>query len=279
MGCPVCNYSKIVTNGRKDDLVNQCQNCRIFFTTNFENETDIKKYYVKDYVRYISVNSWEKSYHRGLTFIQILRKGGLIKENLDKILEIGAGPGGVIFTVAKYFNAKPYVVELNEKFLESYIKLKLSIVNEPNENIYQTIILSHVLEHQHNLISFIQNIKKFGNSETNYLIEVPNFSNRTDELNMNHPIGFTKHSLNYLLENSFKGYKVKVYVHGLPYGKGKKYLSAIVKSKSIKYAYISELKLSLFFLSLRVLPTFLIKTFRYSGLDRKKLRLILSRSI
>ena len=50
LGCPVCNYSKIVTNGRKDDLVNQCQNCRLFFTPNYENKIDIKKYYEKDYV-------------------------------------------------------------------------------------------------------------------------------------------------------------------------------------------------------------------------------------
>lgn len=123
-----------------------------------------------------------------------------------KILEIGSGIGAVVWSVARNFGATPYANEPDPDAQEVLQRLgvrldsqeKLSLVD--NQNSYDLVILSHVLEHQPDPKPMLDLVLRQVAPGGLLLVEVPN-GDVTEDGGVEHPLVFSRRSLASILRN------------------------------------------------------------------------------
>lgn len=100
------------------------------------------------------------------------------KYNIKNLLDFGCGNGGLLKLCSSNSNFKNlYGIELNCDIIEILNKEGINTFSEINllpKNInFNIIMMNHVLEHLHNPIKILKDIKEIMNNETQLIIEIP----------------------------------------------------------------------------------------------------------
>jgi len=164
-----------------------CSQCNFYYTDSDNNQNDYDNYYklFNNYKNYVIYSDKDEK-----TFSYLKNK--LQKYNIKNILDYGSGNGKLKELLSTTFNINEYDIGMPE-----------------DENSYDCLILSHVLEHIYNINEFIIKISNNINQGGLLYIEVPNaeFYNELNnitplqEINIEHINFFSKFSLNKLLSN------------------------------------------------------------------------------
>ncbi|MEI0530958.1 class I SAM-dependent methyltransferase [Brachyspira pilosicoli] len=233
MVCGICgsnNYTEIgiIKNiWQNDKKVYQCNNCKLYYIE-YPTEDEMNNLYKNEYHKYWLYHNGKNKiknkifeyakfkirYSRSLSqfkFINSLFKDIKNKHNI-KICEIGAFDG-LLLKIFKDNGFSVYGYELND-YAREYaqnkydIKLKSNFLTD-NEK-YDVIILSHILEHFIKPKDILLKIKSMLNSNGVLYIEVPN-SPMIDEvskdvlidyLTTEHTVNFSPSNLSILLKNT-----------------------------------------------------------------------------
>lgn len=142
----------------------------------------------------------------------------LKKDYPYKILEIGPGPGAFVKVWMNYFpKSQYYVLESDKSCHEGLKKMGTNIIDAKDEkNEYDFVIISHVLEHVTNPISFltvfVDKMKKGGH----LFIEVPCMDWKHKALDEPHLLFFDKKPMEVLLKRLALT-KLKIAYYGIPH--------------------------------------------------------------
>lgn len=187
--CLICNKDNFEIISKTDRYglyypTGICVNCGNLQQTEYLNDEMLKifysKYYNKIYFNFNNIKERFKSqYKLAINKFQFinnhLNEFKIIKENF-KILEIGCGPGGILF----FFKEKGFNVtgiDFDDKHLEYGRSKGLNLFNKSEIDLnekFDLIIISHVLEHMKNPDIEIQKIRdKLTKKDTLMYIEVP----------------------------------------------------------------------------------------------------------
>lgn len=150
----------------------------------------------------------------------IARQIRLQKDYPYKILEIGPGPGAFVKVWMDCFpNSQYFVLESDKSCHKGLKKMGAKIIEgqeEKTENEFDFVILSHVLEHVTEpvsfLKSFVDNMKKGGH----LFIEVPCMDWKHKALDETHLLFFDKKSMEVLLQR-LKLTQLKIAYYGIPH--------------------------------------------------------------
>jgi 2-polyprenyl-3-methyl-5-hydroxy-6-metoxy-1,4-benzoquinol methylase len=205
--CPICNHSKgrvlfhqkfIAMEMMNHDQITDydvacCLNCNFVFAdilSNSSPEENINNYY-KNTNKYVKPNAtgsgisvWDAARFKDMAIdIDCL----LHKKKELLIADIGCGAGGLMEELKNigYINVKG--IDISEKCIETIISrgfqgiiANISVddfsINEKIVNTFDCIILSHVLEHVHNLEKAVENAVSCLKNDGILYIEVPDAS-------------------------------------------------------------------------------------------------------
>jgi 2-polyprenyl-3-methyl-5-hydroxy-6-metoxy-1,4-benzoquinol methylase len=199
--CPNCGHANIsFVLTAKDYTVSgevfeiwECSNCTLRFTQNVPGSEEIGKYYQSE--NYISHSDTTKGfinnlYHRVRKHTLIQKRKLIIKttgKSSGNILDLGCGTGAFL-AVMQEANWKCSGVEPDEsarkKAKELYglqIKEAKEFYNFPAQT-FDAITLWHVLEHVHELHSYLQQLRKLLAPSGKLLIAVPNYTSGDEKI-------------------------------------------------------------------------------------------------
>ena len=164
-----------------------CDDCNFYFSDSSNNEIDYDNYYklFNNYKTYPIYSDKDERCH--LYLIQELQG-----RNVKTILDYGSGNGKLKELLSNNFLVNEYDIGMNE-----------------DNNQYDCVILSHVLEHIYDINIFFLKINKNVKTDGLLYIEIPNaefYDKLNDitplqEINIEHINFFSKHALNKLLMN------------------------------------------------------------------------------
>ncbi|MDE3184651.1 MAG: class I SAM-dependent methyltransferase [Bacteroidota bacterium] len=193
--CPNCgdkNISKVLS--AKDYTVSgenfeiwECKNCTQRFTQNIPEVNDIGRYYQSE--NYISHSDTSKGFVNNLYHKvrkrTLVKKRKLIEEATGKtkgnILDVGAGTGAFLNTMKNAgWNCTGIEPDNNarKKALELYgldLKESKKLFLLPSKS-FDAITLWHVLEHVHELHSYVEQLKNLLTTDGKLFIAVPNYT-------------------------------------------------------------------------------------------------------
>jgi 2-polyprenyl-3-methyl-5-hydroxy-6-metoxy-1,4-benzoquinol methylase len=199
--CPNCGNANIsFVLSAKDYTVSdesfeiwECGNCTLRFTQNAPGSEEIGKYYQSE--NYISHSDTAKGfinnlYHKVRKHTLIQKRKLIIKttgKSMGNILDLGCGTGAFLDTM-QHANWKCSGIEPDEnarqKAQELYglqVKATDEFYNFPSET-FDAITLWHVLEHVHDLHSYIQQLRKLLAPGGKLFIAVPNYNSADEKM-------------------------------------------------------------------------------------------------
>ena len=184
MTCKVCDSDKYNKIGeikgiwKENKNVYQCEKCFLYF---IESPTDEEIYllYKNEYHNSIKNKIFEVAKSK-MRYARCLNQFNFIKNSINcdnkKVCEIGAFDG-LLLNIFKNNGCKVFGYELNDRARE-YAKKKYNIDLKPNfledNQKYDIIILSHVIEHFKEPKEILLKIKSMLNDNGFIYIEVPN---------------------------------------------------------------------------------------------------------
>ena len=226
-GCPICGDSQCLDKGDVAGGMNflWCLSCGLFFMNPRPTDTFLGRFYASEYWRVTDaetgvVSRILRQFERSAVFLRLLSKMNLTFLE-GKILELGSGLGGVVWSMGSILGLSPHA---NEPDVEAKKILKLLDVNlVSNEEIesreffesFSIVVLSHVLEHQTNPKRFLERAIRLVSPGGVLLIEVPNGAVVRDG-GIQHPVVFSRQSLAALLDRIGFQYRLKTHA-----GRGK----------------------------------------------------------
>lgn len=158
-----------------------------------------------------------KQFRRALVFERAIEKFALLPGS--RVLEIGAGLGGAVWSLARRFELEPFCYEPDTQASDFAGRIGInSMTKEEFESSkyhgsFALVVLSHVLEHQANPREFLDNAVRFLAPDGILLVEVPNGMCLRDG-GIEHPLVFTPVALSVLLGSYFA--QVKIIPHNGP---------------------------------------------------------------
>lgn len=216
--CPLCDGKKFVTIGQNtnfgilSDIV-KCEACRFVFLKKQLDDKELAIFYAKLYRDQKNEEFDEQrllgDYERALS--QFLFINDYLKST-DKILEIGAGYG--VLTDLLYDKGKnnTTILEWDNRILQHLksdkIVCKTSWDYLDNEN-YDFIIMSHVLEHLYDVNGKIQFLYHLLKSQGRIFVEVPSYQNIGNYNGMKNSFHYWLFTMEHLFK-LFKKQKFKV---------------------------------------------------------------------
>jgi len=193
--CPLCSSSNITeTLQAKDYTVSQqvfsvwhCSNCTARFTQNVPTATAIGAYYQSaDYISHSDIKKGfiNRVYHlvRNYT-LQSKRK--LVQKisglQTGALLDVGAGTGAFAATMQqagwKITGLEPDTTARENALKNHALQLQtLDSLFKLGENTFNVITMWHVLEHVHELHTYINTFKKILKKDGALIIAVPNYT-------------------------------------------------------------------------------------------------------
>lgn len=191
--CPVCGSTDINplltvkdhSVSREEFVIWQCSNCSLRFTQDVPDEESIGRYYQSaDYISHTNTSrGWINQFYQKVRNYTLNQKANLIIEQTvkqGKILDLGAGIGAFLNTM-KQKNWQVTGIEPNEGARQQAKKIFNLQLKETNaldqlpESSFDSITLWHVLEHVHNLHSYVERLKNLLKPEGKIFIAVPNY--------------------------------------------------------------------------------------------------------
>ncbi len=209
--CPVCGSFRFVDQG---DVAggrdfNWCLGCGLYFMNPRPTERFLNRFYGSEYWRATNSSTGALSrllgqIERSSVFLRLLSKMNLTTLE-GRILEIGSGMGGVVWSMSSALGLSPYANEpdrVSQRFLEF---LDVKTVDDENldsgslDQAFSFVVLSHVLEHQTFPKQFLERAIRLLSPGGVLLIEVPN---GTVDHNggIEHPVVFSRNALRALLD-------------------------------------------------------------------------------
>jgi 2-polyprenyl-3-methyl-5-hydroxy-6-metoxy-1,4-benzoquinol methylase len=192
--CPVCNSTNIdplltvkdYSVSKEDYVVWQCRDCTLRFTQDVPDEDSIGPYYASpDYISHTNTSKGLlNQLYQKVRHYTLAQKAKLIiryTKEKGKILDIGAGIGAFL-SVMKERGWEINGIEPDEgarrnaKELFGLNLAQPSVLFDLPLNRFDAITLWHVLEHVHQLHSYMEQLKNLLAREGKIFIAVPNYT-------------------------------------------------------------------------------------------------------
>jgi len=193
--CPVCNSNNIVAVLKaKDNTVSsevfeiwQCGNCALRFTQDVPSENAIGDYYKSS--EYISHSNTSKGFinklYHTVRSVTLNSKRNLVEKTSGKnngsLLDIGAGTGAFASTMKK--NGWSITALEPDEMARTNAQKDFNIVLQPStelfnleKNSFDVITLWHVLEHVHQLHTYLDTFFSLLKKGGHLVIAVPNYT-------------------------------------------------------------------------------------------------------
>ena len=201
INCPVCNSIDLkIVLSVKDHSVSgetfsivECNSCSLRFTQDAPDASAISAYYKSE--DYISHTNTSKGLINKL--YQAIRKKTLVKKRKlierstgiknGRLLDVGSGTGAFVNGMKqKGWDATGIEPDKGARNVAKQLyDLNLSDTNEfyqLQENSFDSITLWHVLEHVHDLSTYVQQLKKILKGNGKLFIAVPNYTSLDGEI-------------------------------------------------------------------------------------------------
>tara|TARA_B100001939_G_scaffold348024_1_gene372044 strand:+ start:3441 stop:4376 length:936 start_codon:yes stop_codon:yes gene_type:complete len=228
--CPVCESKKINFHSDYRNLSScfnnlkkfYCNDCDLIFSNPMPGNLELDEYnsnYHNNAHGGYNRDKKLKAFFNGIAKTRLHTISKYTSLNPDeeiKILEIGPGPG--VFAkqwINKYSKSEYYAIETDTNLHNELIKIGIKIIKEENLKSYKSyfdfIIISHVLEHVTNPVSFLKPMIESLKKNSHLFIEVPCKDWDHKELDEPHLLFFDKKSFYQLfkklnMEKVFIGY-------------------------------------------------------------------------
>lgn len=197
-----------------------CANCGLIFTSPAPDKKTLDDIYKNKYSYDVHLLIQKEKKYRAGKFSGYVKKAG----TMTKVLEIGSMYGFLIESLEKS-GFKCTGLEIDEKAVEYCQRKNMDVRNETlevflekNEEKFDLVVMSHVLEHIVNPKEYLEKIKSLLSENGKIMIIVPNASSLTGKafgkywgywqvpVHINH---FNKKSLRHLFENlNFKTLRI-----------------------------------------------------------------------
>ncbi len=192
--CPQCSSEDITLLFRCTDYftskkifpVFRCTACGFTFTQDSPEESEIGMYYEsEDYISHTDMaKGFSNKLYRIARKIMLTRKRDLVEKittlQTGRILDIGSGTG-YFASAMKESGWEVKGIEINEKarnFASSHFDLDVISPNDMpllKTNSYDCITLWHVLEHFHDPVKYLSEIKRILKPRSACIVALPNF--------------------------------------------------------------------------------------------------------
>lgn len=259
MSCPVCQSNSIIF--QDDYRFNHpyfsnlrrvsCSECELNFATPMPKSSSLHKYntsYHNSAHGGSDRNIKQQAFFSGLakTRLDFIKKNVYLNsQNSYNVLEIGPGPGAFIKVWMETFTKSTYSVIESDKGCHRDLKrLGVKIIengNEKENEKYDFIIISHVLEHVANPRDFLNPFIKQLNNGGYLFIEVPCMDWKHKNIDEPHLLFFDKKAMEILLKTFKLSVKKQAY-YGITHKKLKNFynifsrrLRAFLWRKGITY--------------------------------------------
>ena len=210
--CPGCdaNCHDARVSHRHEFEFNRCRACDLFFMNPQPTPEFLSQFYSGEY--WALTNSRRnfrervvRQLRRGVVYSRLLRKWMVNLEGA-RILEIGSGLGGVVWSLTYSFGAQGFANEPDPEAQRILTRLQINLLSDQDlqaskiSGTFKLVVLSHVLEHQPDPKPLLKNALNQVASDGALLIEVPN-GNVLRDGGIEHPLVFSRQSLSALLSN------------------------------------------------------------------------------
>ena len=232
--CPICESSGISYSHDSDGLqFFFCGLCDHAFANPPLREDALSTFYEGSYWKNRERPPWVqfgKTLARVPNFLQAMWRVPLpIPKRDPKILEIGSGRGGIVWSLCYILRGRGYCVEPDAEFrkFSSHLGVTPLETGIDSEGQFDLVVLSHVLEHQNQPHLLIEEAMRSLSPAGMMIVEVPN-SASGDRGGVEHPMIFSKESFLRLCSSvASEGF---FFTHGRNKEKGirEKYLLAVL---------------------------------------------------
>lgn len=198
--CSICESNEIFYSHDSDGLqFFLCELCGHAFANPPLTEGTLSGYYEGSYWKNRERPLWVqfgKTVQRVPKFIQAMWRVPLpFPKRNPKILEIGSGLGGIVWSLSYILRGKGYCVEPDSGFrtFSSHLGVTPIEIGTDSDGQFDLVVLSHVLEHQNQPYLLIEKAMRSLSSGGMMIVEVPN-SAAGDRGGIHHPMIFSKES-------------------------------------------------------------------------------------
>ena len=266
--CPICKSKKLdfISPLKSKHIIysnlnlNRCNSCKLVFANPMPSEEKLIEYnssYFNTAHGDSKINQIDISFFRGLSKIRLNHLTKFINKNKIKcsnVLEIGPGPG---YFAESWLELNPktkyFAIETDSSCHDSLKEMGVKLTNLDENLKVDLIVISHVLEHVSDPISFLnrvtRNLKKGGV----LFIEVPCSDYLHKKLHEPHLLFFDKPPMRALLEKIFFE-NIELSYHG-------EKISNLIKKSKFKW-FINAVKYKL--MSFGIIFPF---SFKFKGME------------
>ena len=190
--CPICNsvhFSLLISTMDFSSVKNekfsyaQCSDCGVYFLFNRPTEDEIGNYYDRDYQPYVSWYNFLTEKFISYRTKKEVRLFGKLNKGAKKLLDVGCSWGKYIKDMHDYGGFSVIGVEFNKKMCSvGQNKLGLDIRHgnlieqKFDDNSFDIIVLSHVIEHLYNPKEVIKEIYRILSLNGLVFIKTPNIN-------------------------------------------------------------------------------------------------------
>lgn len=232
--CVGCQASKLLQSDERSGLrYSCCGACGLVFMNPMPTESFYKRFYSGAYWDLTGRNlepRLRKQVGRALMLSKAFKELE-IDISGSRLVDVGAGLGGVSFALQRIWDVKPTTLEPDETSSKISARLGNNLLTKGISVPFDVLVLMHVLEHQRDPIDFLLDNLRLVRDGGLICIEVPNGREIRDG-GIDHPLVFTPKSLEQTLAQL--GYESSIILHrghGKLFGR-KKYLLCLARKKA-----------------------------------------------
>jgi SAM-dependent methyltransferase len=198
--CPICDSPRI----RRDDAIraHRCDDCGMAFGNPRLSDSAQVEYYAGAYRD--GMNNWlpDVQRQRERARFQYARVESHLQD-VRTMLEIGCSLGFLMDQFNIYQDTECVGIEpelRNHNFDPARDYKYYADISELPPRKFDLIAMSHSLEHMNHPRQYLQSLALYyAHENTRFMIEVPNIDALPTTITLNHPMGFTKDTLNNLM--------------------------------------------------------------------------------
>ncbi len=238
--CKICQSENVKKVKIGDTELIKCDNCNVYYLADFGDIATIENYYKSDYKITSSdiIETEARRIFRIPEQIELIGKIMSYKRPPAKLIDIGCDKGFFIDEARRY-GYDCTGIELSETARRYTDNIGLNVVAdiETTDSKFDIAVMWHSLEHFHEPLEFLQNLKELLNDEAYLFVRVPAFDCSARKFfgkrwiwfqPQNHFFHYSWQSLQKLLVRA--GYSVELIVHRKPNDRFTKRMFKLVSS-------------------------------------------------